>query len=77
MIKIEKNNIVISISEDDLKYYRAQGYKIVGEDETKEKTPSLTKFKKLESEIEKLKVDLEEANSKIEALSKNKVGDQK
>ncbi len=69
MKRIIKNNIVISVPESELDYYRAQGYKVVGEKETVGETVSRADYEKLETELEEKNAEiaeLKESNSKLE-----------
>ena len=75
MKRITKNNIVISVPESELDYYRAQGYKVVGEKEAVEETVSKADYKKLETELKAKDEEiakLKESNSKLETELKAK-----
>lgn len=64
-IKIEKDNVILSIDEDELAQYKARGYNKVG---ATKKVDS----KDLEKEISKLNKSNEELNKKIITLENEK-----
>ena len=65
MIKIEKDNVILSIEEEDLAQYEARGYNKVG---TTKKVAS----KDLQKEITKLAKANEELTKKITDVEKEK-----
>lgn len=72
MVKVYKDNQVLSISENELEYYKSLGYKKVGEKEAPKNGVSSADYKKLMEEKETIatelvtvKTDLEEANKTI------------
>ena len=65
MKRIIKNNIVISVPESELDYYRAQGYKVVGEKETVGETVSRADYEKLETELEEKNAEIAELKDKV------------
>lgn len=71
MKKIVKNNIVISVPESELDYYRAQGYKVVGEKETVGETVSRTDYEKLETELEEKNAEIAELKDKLLTLEES------
>lgn len=72
MIKIYKDNQILSINDTELEYYKSLGFKKVGEKETSEKGVSLAKYNKLMDENNKMVAELEEANKKLVALTSEK-----
>lgn len=71
MKKIVKNNIVISVPETELEYYKAQGYKVVGEKEVVEKTISLDNYEKLETELKEKEAEIVVLNEKVSTLEES------
>lgn len=64
MVKIEKNNVFLTVSEEELSYYKNQGYKKAGEKETVKKTVSLAKYNELTKEYGKLEKQITELNTR-------------
>lgn len=65
-IKVEKANVVLSIDESELEYYKGLGFKKLGEKEAVEKTVSASKYEKLVEENDKNVAELEAARKEID-----------
>ena len=71
-IKIEKDNVILSIEEEELAQYKARGYDKVGATKkvaSKDLEKELAKFKKANEELTKKSADLE--NEKTELAKAN------
>lgn len=66
MVRIYKENQVLSVNESEVQYYKGQGYKIVGEKETSEKGVSSSAYNKLMEDKTNLETELAEAKSTVD-----------
>lgn len=71
MVKMEKNNIILTVSEEEIAYYKQQGFKKAGEKETVEKTVSLSKYNKLAEEMKNVKAKVDSLEKEKEELEKS------
>lgn len=73
MIKIEKDNVILSIEEEELAQYEARGYSKVGATKkvaSKDLEKELKKITKVNEELTAKITELEEEKTELEKLNK-------
>lgn len=83
-IKVIRDNVVLSIEQEEVAQYEARGYcklgatkKVAPKDLQKEINKISKENEKLKSENEKLKVEKEELLNKVEELEKTQIVEEK
>lgn len=69
MVVMEKENVVLKVAEEDVSYYKKNGFKKSGEKETVKKTVSYDEYKKLEKSYKNLEKNNKELSEKLATLS--------
>lgn len=72
MIKVYKDNVVLSIEDNQINDYKKRGFKVAGEKETKEDTKVAKKVKELEEKIQTLETEKAELETKVATLETEK-----
>lgn len=67
MVRMYKENQVLSVNESEVQYYKGLGYKVAGEKETSKKGVSSATYNKLIEDKTNLETELAEAKSTINA----------
>ena len=65
MKKVYKDNVMLSIDDEQINEYKKRGFKVVGEKEVKEDSKTAKKIKDLEKQITTLESEKAELEKKI------------
>ena len=65
MKKVYKDNVMLSINDEQINEYKKRGFKVVGEKEVKEDSKTAKKIKDLEKQIATLESEKAELEKKI------------
>lgn len=65
MKKVYKDNVMLSINDEQINEYKKRGFKVVGEKEVKEDSKTAKKIKDLEKQITTLESEKAELEKKI------------
>ena len=72
MKKVYKDNVMLSINDEQINEYKKRGFKVVGEKEVKEDSKTAKKIKDLEKQITTLESEKAELETKVTTLESEK-----
>ena len=72
MKKVYKDNVMLSINDEQINEYKKRGFKVVGEKEVKEDSKTAKKIKDLEKQIATLESEKAELETKVTTLESEK-----
>lgn len=72
MKKVYKDNVMLSINDEQINEYKKRGFKVVGEKEVKEDSKTAKKIKNLEKQVTTLESEKAELEEKVNALESEK-----
>ena len=72
MKKVYKDNVMLSINDEQINEYKKRGFKVVGEKEVKEDSKTAKKIKDLEKQIATLESEKTELETKVTTLESEK-----
>ena len=72
MKKVYKDNVMLSIDDEQINEYKKRGFKVVGEKEVKEDSKTAKKIKDLEKQIATLESEEAELETKVTTLESEK-----